>query len=138
MLLFEGGQALRFEENIIRLGVKGCLSVMKEIGMLTSKSVSHEEREVFHAQSSSWVRAPKSGTFVSKVSVGDYVSEGDIVAVISDPFGTEECEVYCHLEGIVIGTSQLPLVNQGDAMFHVATLKRMGRDFHSMDDLPVM
>ena len=138
MLLFEGGQALRFEENIIRLGVKGCLSVMKEIGMLSVKQPNHEKRKVFHAQSSSWVRAPKSGTFVSKVSVGDYVSEGDTVAIVSDPFGTEESEVYSHMEGIVIGTSQLPLVNQGDAMYHVATLKDTGRESHAMDDLAII
>lgn len=138
MLLFEGGQALRFEENIIRLGVKGCLSVMREIGMLSYKAVSHETREVFHAQASSWVRAPKSGTFVSKVSVGDYVSRGDTVAIVSDPFGTEECEVYSHLEGIIIGSSKLPLVNQGDAMFHVATHDRSARERHAMDDLPII
>jgi predicted deacylase len=134
MLLFEGGQALRFEENIIRLGVKGCLSVMREIGMLTHKNAPKEERQVFHAQSSSWVRAPKSGTFVSKISVGDYVSEGDVLAVISDPFGTEECEVYCHVEGIVIGTSQLPLVNQGDAMFHVGSLNKIKGRFGPKDE----
>lgn len=34
-LLFEGGEALRFEEEVIRSGLRGCLSVMREIGMLS-------------------------------------------------------------------------------------------------------
>ncbi|MFZ8934673.1 MAG: succinylglutamate desuccinylase/aspartoacylase family protein, partial [Bacteriovoracaceae bacterium] len=50
MLLFEGGQALRFEENIIRVGLRGCFSVMKSIGMIKSKpsfKKKPEENKIF-------------------------------------------------------------------------------------------
>ena len=42
-LLFEGGQALRFEDKVIRQGVKGCMAVMRKIGMLPSSSVSSKK-----------------------------------------------------------------------------------------------
>jgi hypothetical protein len=39
MLLYEAGEALRFDEFGIRVGVKGVLAVMRSLGMLTSRSV---------------------------------------------------------------------------------------------------
>ncbi|MFZ9002198.1 MAG: succinylglutamate desuccinylase/aspartoacylase family protein [Bacteriovoracaceae bacterium] len=124
MLLFEGGQALRFEENIIRVGLRGCFSVMKSIGMIKSKpsfKKKPEENKIFTAKSSHWVRAPRSGAFNTKKRIGDLIKIGDVLATISDPFGQEETVIYAEHEGILIGSSLLPLVNQGDGMFHIAT-----------------
>lgn len=121
-LLFEGGEALRFEEDVIRAGVNGCLSVMSKIGMIAKKSKSTKKKnEIYIAKKSYWVRAPHSGSFRSLVNVGSYVSKGDVLAEISDPFGENIFEVKSFSDGIVIGMSMIPLVNKGDAMVHVAT-----------------
>lgn len=122
MLLFEGGQALRFEESVIKAGVDGCMAVMKKIGMLETKAIKTTKRKtgIHYSESTFWVRAPRSGSFTSKKKVGDYIHKDDIIATVSDPFGGEKHYVYAKENGILIGASLLPLVNQGDAMFHIA------------------
>ncbi|MGE4134021.1 MAG: succinylglutamate desuccinylase/aspartoacylase family protein [Bdellovibrionales bacterium] len=132
MMLFEGGEALRFDESVIEVGVEGCLSVMNEIGMLKGGFAEGDTRdsrgarpaatkEIFIAHGSFWVRAPHSGSFVPRRKMGDRVRAGDVLALISDPFGIEEHEVRSPVEGIIIGGTTIPLVHRGDAMFHVAT-----------------
>jgi len=121
MLLFEGGESLRFEDKVISIGLKGCLSVMKKIGMIGHMSKDKSPGKVFVAESSFWVRATRSGTSSTKKKIGDKVKVGDTLAIISDPFGSESSSVIAEEEGILVGSSLLPLVNKGDAMFHIAT-----------------
>lgn len=123
MLLFEGGEALRFEDNIITKGLRGCISVMKDIGMIQELKPKFKKPKTFIARSSSWLRAPKSGIFTAQKKIGERIFEGDVLAVISDPFGNESLNVVAFEDGILIGASLLPLVNQGDAMFHVAVFR---------------
>jgi uncharacterized protein len=65
ILLFEGGEALRYDEKIISSAENGIIAVMCEIGMIEKKSVRSrlpKSREVFRAESSHWIRAPISGS----------------------------------------------------------------------------
>lgn len=130
-LLFEGGEALRFNENVIKIGVKGCLNVMRQIGMLdekeelktkTKKKVS-SKNEPTVIEKSSWVRAMHSGIFRTLKHSGDYVVKGEVIARITDPLGDQVYEVKSDEDGIIIGHSQIPLVNKGDAMFHIGKVK---------------
>ncbi len=127
MLLFEGGEALRFEDRVIKAGLSGCVSVMKRIGMVPDPHVPTKGRKrspkVFVAESSYWVRAPRSGVSSATKRIGDVVEEGELLATIADPMGDHGCEVRARAGGILMGASLLPLVNQGDAMFHVATFR---------------
>jgi len=125
MLLFEGGGALRFDEKIIKAGLHGILSMMREIEMIPPsfhKTLS-KPKEVYLARSSYWVRASCSGTMVKKKHIGDRVKTGDVLGIISDPFGDHKIKVTAAKDGIIIGCNMLPLVNKGDALFHVATFK---------------
>ena len=136
MLLFEGGQALRFEEKVINVGVRGCISVMKKIGMINNTNVkknSLNTSKIYIAKSSYWTRATQSGAFTVKKKIGEEIAEGDILAIISDPFGKNEATIYAEDDGILIGASLLPLVNQGDAMFHIATFKDSSRVKKALD-----
>ncbi len=121
-LLFEGGEALRFDEPVIKTGLKGCMAVMRNIGMLPRLSATGKPSgdKVYVAQNSYWVRASHSGSFKARKKVGDHVKEGDILAVISDPFGEDPYLVKALEGGIIIGMSTIPLVNKGDAMVHIA------------------
>jgi predicted deacylase len=124
ILLYEGGEALRFDEIAIRAGVGGILSVMHAIGMLDSTRTRARQIVPFVAQSSSWVRAPESGICRSRTKLGAKVERGQRLGVISDPLGHRETAVEAPLSGVVIGIYRLPLVNEGDALFHVATFER--------------
>ena len=43
-----------------------------------------------------------------------------LLGIVSDPFGHEETEVRAPSAGIVIGRTSLPLVTEGEALFHIA------------------
>lgn len=122
-LLFEGGEALRFNEKVIKSGLEGVISVMREIGMLRPLKNKRAEREVFIARSSHWIRASHSGILSIKKKIGDRVKKGQVIGVISDPFGHEKFEILARRTGIIIGAVTLPLLNRGDAVFHIATFE---------------
>ncbi len=134
-LLFEAGEALRFNENAIKIGVNGCLSVMESIGMLIrSRSVPRKKKtDMFVSESSFWIRSPHSGSTRFYKHIGASVKEGDLLAVISDTFGKKIYRVHSSVDGIIIGAILLPLVNQGDAMFHIATFKNAKKVKHALD-----
>lgn len=126
MLVYEAGEALRFDEISIRAGIRGILNVMRHIGMLSPvKNVKN--RESMLANSSSWVRAPASGILTRTVRLGASVEKGQTLATISDPLGEWEEPVTARLDGIVIGSNNLPLTHEGDALFHVAEFKSVAR-----------
>ena len=128
-LLYEAGQALRLDELSVRAGVKGIQNVMRELGMLSSKSHRNANTEPYIARSSSWIRAPHSGLLQSYKKLGDRVSKNQVLAAVTDPsdmFDLHEHEILSKYAGIIIGKTNIPLVNEGDAIFHVARFEDAG------------
>jgi predicted deacylase len=121
MLLYEAGEALRFDELSIRAGVQGILNVMRGLDMLPpARGKKRVSREPFVARSSSWVRAPASGIFTGSVSLGAHVKKDEQLGTITETVGDAESVIRAPLGGIVIGRSKLPLVLEGEALFHIA------------------
>ena len=137
MLLFEGGQALRFEEDVIRVGLKGCIAVMRDIGMLrkSKKSDGKKHKKAYIAKDSFWLRAGRSGSFRTLKKLGETVNVGETLAVISDTFGENIFEVKANEDGIIVGISNIPLVNRGDAMFHIATFSNTKKVRKAIDKI---
>ena len=119
ILLYEAGEALRFDEISIRAGVSGIINVMRKIGMLP-KSRKKLKLEPAIAHSSKWIRASQSGILRSTNPMGHKINKGDVLGYISDPFGEAENEIISPVSGMVIGRTTLPLVHEGEAIFHVA------------------
>lgn len=121
MLLYEAGEALRFDEVSIRAGVSGILEVMRYLGMLaTRRSRKPNTPEPFVARSSQWVRAPSSGIFRAAKPLGGKVKRNDALGVINDPVSVLEVPVISPCNGLIIGRSELPLVHEGEAIYHIA------------------
>jgi len=120
ILLYEAGEALRFDERAIRAGVKGIVAVMRELEMLSASSRARKPVESVIARSTNWVRAGRSGILRTSAALGTRVRRGEIIGLISDPFGEQETEVHAENNGIIIGRTNLPLVNEGEGLFHVA------------------
>jgi predicted deacylase len=120
MLLYEAGEALRFDEIGIRLGVRGILAVMRIIGMLPESRRQRLPVEPLMALSSTWVRAPSSGILRTSIALGRQVMAKRVLGTIGDPFGEDSVQVQSPVDGLVIGRLNLPLVYQGDALFHIA------------------
>lgn len=123
ILLYEAGEALRFDELSIRAGVKGIENVLIALGMLRKKRARKRRFEPFVAYNSAWVRSAASGLVRDHVQIGDQVMKGQVMATVGDTFGELLTEVKASKEGVVIGKQNIPLVQEGDAMFHIAYFK---------------
>jgi hypothetical protein len=123
VLLYEGGEALRFDEVAIRAGTLGILRVMKALGMIQAADVSGAKVAPALSLSSTWLRAPEGGILRSRRAIGDRVARGEVVGEVGDPFGERRADIVCDDDGIVIGRTNLPVVNRGDALYHVARMK---------------
>jgi len=142
MLLYEGGEALRFDEHSIRAGLKGIVSVLRLLEMLPRSSRAGAPAAPVVARTSSWVRAGRSGILRVTAALGTRVRRGDVIGVIADPFGAQELEVTSNVGGIIIGRHNLPLVNEGEALFHIARFESVQQaesvvEAFQADDLPI-
>ena len=120
ILIYEAGEALRFDETSIRAGMRGILDVMRHIGMLPASKTPKRITPIV-ARSTQWVRAGVSGIVSGKIKLGSTVKKGQRLAVISDPLGEDEENVVSPFDGIVIGRSNLPLAHEGDALFNLSS-----------------
>ena len=124
VIVYEAGEALRYDAMSIRAGYRGVVNVMRHLGMLPPEKKRHENivpRAVQTiAQSSTWVRAPVGGLVRETVRLGSHVGEGDRLGIVSYPLGADEVAMTAEFAGIVIGKSNLPIVNQGDGLFNIA------------------
>ena len=137
VILYEAGEALRFEEMYIRAGVKGIINVMRRIEMLPRSRSQKPPTALIVSDQTSWLRSPESGILRTFVPLGAKVEAGQVIAMVADPLGTSEIPVVAHANGVVIGRTNLPLVYEGDAIFHIAqygrkvgTVEKQVEEFH--------
>jgi predicted deacylase len=134
MLLYEAGEALRFDEMAIRGGVKGVINVMRDLGMLPPHRTKHKVQAETHiVRSASWVRAPESGVFRAFTALGQQVRKGDVLGVVDSPYGNNEVSVIAQNAGMIIGKTNLPLINEGDALFHLARFNQINDAAEQME-----
>lgn len=124
ILLYEAGEALRFDELSIRAGFRGIINVMRHLSLLPPSRSKKPPVEPFVARQSGWVRATDSGFVSHKRQLGDRVAKGDILATIKGPFGDILDTVISNAEGIIIGKQNIPLAQEGEAMYHIAYFKK--------------
>ena len=120
-LVYEAGEPLRFDSEAIETGLRGVLRVMTALGM-RGASRTLKPRDTVEASDSSWVRARRSGIVHLQVELGAVVRKGQILAEIADAFGDDRVTVKAPFDGLVVGQSKNPLVHQGDAVVHLATV----------------
>jgi predicted deacylase len=122
-LLYEAGEALRLDEFAIHVGVRGVLNVMRELKMLKPKDKPETSTKPVVAEASQWIRANEAGLFLDPMPLGEKVKAGDTLCVIANPITGDETLIQSPVSGIIIGVNHLPLVNEGEALFHVVTFK---------------
>lgn len=124
-LLYESGESLRFDELSIRAGVNGILGVMQELAMLPVKKNISKKIIPTVARSSYWVRASTSGILRPLKALGKKIKKGEVLAKICNPTTTQENDLRSPLAGIIIGRSNLPMVHEGAALFHIACFEEL-------------
>lgn len=124
VLLYEAGQALRYDEFSIRAGLRGIINTMRHLGMLNKSRTKGHNIKRFIARQSGWVRATDSGFVKHIAQLGDHVQKGDRLATIASPFGETLATLISPAEGVVIGKQNIPLTLEGEAIYHVAYFKQ--------------
>ena len=120
MLLYESGEALRFDELSVKAGVRGIGRVLRALEMLPKRKRKTAPIDPVRTNSTTWIRAPASGMMSVNGLLGDRISTGDMLATIRDPFSDLSIDVTAPEQGLLIGRSTSPLVHEGDALFHLA------------------
>lgn len=120
-ILYEAGEALRFDGISIRTGLRGIMNVMRFLNMVPSRLVArHQCALPAFAYSSKWMRAKGSGILVPRKRLGDHINKGEALGLLANPLSADEIPVVSTCSGIIIGKTNLPLVHEGEALFHIA------------------
>jgi predicted deacylase len=120
VLLYEAGEALRYDDIAIRAGVTGVMNVLRHLDMLPESRRKPVAYEPYIARKSVWMRAPESGMMRLTAKQGAYVKKGAVLGFIDDPYSGNEMVITSSVEGVVIGRLEMPTVHAGDAIVHIA------------------
>lgn len=121
MLLFEGGMSLNLNQEITNIGVEGSKRLLQHLGMASDHvipSAPTYTNKIIHK--TTWLRTNHSGLFKTFVEVGEYISIGQKIATVYDPFGQYEYDEIAKKEGYLINVNHTSLVYQGDAIFNIS------------------
>ncbi|WP_245231958.1 succinylglutamate desuccinylase/aspartoacylase family protein [Micrococcus luteus] len=144
VLLYEAGEAWRFDEYAIAPGVDGVLRVLAHLGMVRAADVgltpgddevppavdaTGENAESVETDPgthvvwrSGWVRARADGLLHLDVALGQTVRAGERIGALYNSFGRRLAHVSAELSGVVVGRAEAPLVHRGDALVHIGEL----------------
>ena len=117
ILVFEGGESLRLRKSAIDAGVNGALRVMKHMGMTDVEAGARNEQIII--KESTWVRSRAAGLYHSYARIGEKVTKGMVLGLITGPFGQFEIPIKSNLNGYVIAINNNPVINKGDALLHI-------------------
>ncbi|MCR9192018.1 MAG: succinylglutamate desuccinylase/aspartoacylase family protein [Gammaproteobacteria bacterium] len=125
LLIYRAGEAMRFNEAAIKLGVSGIHNVMQTLGIIEPTAATDETEEPFKpviSQDQDWIRVHRSGVLFSEVELGQMVFKGQVIGRISDPFSSNSSEtVRTSQDGIIVGINRHPLIHEGQTIFKIAS-----------------
>lgn len=119
VLLYEAGESWRMDDWAVAAGVAGVRRVLAALNMIDGADAVPDGANQ-ECRTSGWVRARNTGILMLDVDLGQHVSIGQRLGVLTDSFGKTVRLVRADRAGIVIGRAQTPLVNSGDALVHIA------------------
>lgn len=117
IVVYEGGESLRFNEDAIGEGINGTLRVLAVLGLQKTFVPAAGPPVVCHK--TTWIRAKVAGLFRSQIILGAYIQKKQVIGSITDPYGQMSVRIKAPKAGYVIGLNQMPVVNQGDALLHI-------------------
>lgn len=99
------------------------LRVLAHLGMI-DPVVDVPEAPSLVCRRSGWVRARRTGILQMEAQLGQVVEDHERLGGLSDSFGRRLRLVRADRAGVVIGRTEAPLVNRGDALVHIAEIER--------------
>jgi predicted deacylase len=118
VIVFEGGESKRLDGLSIDTAIQGIQNVMDHYNMFGEKTDSKKQASVL-IQKTRWIRAAEAGMFIWSKHSGMKVKKGEILGVIKDVQGGRSIDVLARMDAYIIGHNNAPVVNSGDALFHI-------------------
>ena len=118
VLLFEGGKSKELNPTIINEGVNGTRNVLIRLGVLEGNLAVRATP--IYVEKEKWLRASHSGMFKIIVANGSFVKKKEVLGVLQDPFGAFKKKIYAPFNGHIFCINKTPIVNKGDALFHMS------------------
>lgn len=119
IIVFEGGETLRFDEDAIREGIEGTLRVLKHFRMIVKNPLAAKKKKSIYLIKRRWIRAKIAGLFNSFVHNGDKVVKGQVLGDITDTYGETSVKIKAPIKGYIIAINYFPIINRGEAIFHI-------------------
>ncbi|WP_419420769.1 succinylglutamate desuccinylase/aspartoacylase family protein [Legionella sp. D16C41] len=123
LLVYQAGEARRFDETAINLGIKGIKNIMESLDMIDAEEPkdSNSLKPVF-SQEQDWLRAHRSGVLVVEVELGQFIKKRQTIGRIIDPFCADTVEpIKANQDGVIVGINRNPLVYEGQSIFKIAS-----------------
>jgi predicted deacylase len=118
MVVFEGGESLRIDENSIHEGLRGIKRVLSHYKMIDD-TIATQNTQIIKKHK--WLRAASAGIFIQKKKAGDHFKTGDILGIITNPYNEFENKIIAKQDGFIFGHDNKSVVNQGKALFHIGS-----------------
>ncbi|MCC3151664.1 succinylglutamate desuccinylase/aspartoacylase family protein [Hymenobacter sp. BT770] len=118
IIVYETGESLRLDETGIEEALAGTLRVLHHLGM--APAAPPPSRPGIVCRRHTWLRARFAGLFRAHVENGQYLEKGQVYGSVADPYGQQAVRLESPVSGYVIGLNYMPVVNQGDALLHIA------------------
>jgi uncharacterized protein len=116
---FEMGEPMRIQQEQVEHGVKAVETLMYSLNMTKQRRYWGDPESVYYA--SKWVRVDTAGILFSDVALGERVSEGELLGIVTDPLSNQQHRIYAPLSGRVLGMALNQVVLPGFAAYRIGT-----------------
>src|SRR5688572_2185416 len=116
---FEMGEPMRVQQEQVEHGAKAVETLLYSLGMTQQRRYWGDPEQVYYA--SKWVRVDHGGILFSDVALGERVSEGELLGVVTDPLSNQQHRIYAPVSGRVLGMALNQVVLPGFAAYRIGT-----------------
>jgi len=113
----ELGESLRIQENQIVAGTHSVNSLLDKFDMYPRVFIWGEPKPAYYQ--STWIRVESGGILFSKMGLGEDVSVGDVLGIVTDPITNQSADLESPIKGHIIGMAVNQVVMPGFAAYHI-------------------
>ncbi len=113
----ELGESLRIQENQIVAGTHSVNSLLDKFEMYPRVFIWGDPKPAYYQ--STWIRVESGGILFSKMGLGDDVSVGDVLGIVTDPITNQSADLAAPIKGHIIGMAVNQVVMPGFAAYHI-------------------
>ena len=126
----ELGESTRIQEEQIIAGTYSINSLLDKLDMYPRAFIWGDPTPAYYE--SLWLRVESGGILFSEMGLGDRVSKGDVLGVVTDPITNQSTELVSPVNGNIIGMAINQVVIPGFAAYHIG-IKSTQEDMAQVD-----